>query len=71
MSCPIHFPSFDYNDWLQCLPGKAKLMIIENLFLGFTGLVVLGSLWSIFNGELFPPEPDPTGSMYNLGNLQR
>lgn len=33
----------------------------RNLFLGFAGLVALASLSSIFGGEMFPAEKDPTG----------
>lgn len=34
----------------------------RNLFLGFAGLVALASLSSIFGGEMFPAQKDPTGN---------
>lgn len=33
----------------------------RNLFLGFAGLVALASISSIFGGDIFPAEKDPTG----------
>lgn len=33
----------------------------RNLFFGFAGLVALASLSSIFGGEMFPAQKDPTG----------
>lgn len=34
----------------------------RNLFFGFAGLVALASLASIFGGDMFPAEKDPTGN---------
>lgn len=34
----------------------------RNLFLGFAGLVALASFSTIFGGDMFPAEKDPTGS---------
>lgn len=33
----------------------------RNLFFGFAGLVALASMASMFGGEMFPAEKDPTG----------
>lgn len=34
----------------------------RNLFFGFAGLVALASMSTIFGGEMFPAEKDPTGA---------
>ncbi|KAK2766724.1 hypothetical protein FQN54_006038 [Arachnomyces sp. PD_36] len=33
----------------------------KNLFIGFAGAVAAAAAWSIFGGDMFPAEPDPTG----------
>ncbi|KAK2072521.1 hypothetical protein P8C59_006869 [Phyllachora maydis] len=33
----------------------------KNAFLAFAGLVTGAALWSIWQGDIFPSEPDPTG----------
>jgi len=30
---------------------------------GAASLVVVASMWTILGGDMFPPAPDPTGSM--------
>lgn len=34
----------------------------RNLFFGFAGLVALASFASIFGGDMFPAQKDPTGN---------
>ncbi|PGH18186.1 hypothetical protein AJ80_04573 [Polytolypa hystricis UAMH7299] len=38
-----------------------KALHSKNLFLGFVGIVTAAAAWSIWGGEMFPSEPDPTG----------
>ena len=37
---------------------------IQNLFFAFTGLVAASAAWSIFGGDIFPQQPDPTGGKF-------
>ncbi|EME39412.1 hypothetical protein DOTSEDRAFT_66408 [Dothistroma septosporum NZE10] len=37
----------------------------KNLFLGFTGLIAAATAWSIWGGDMFPKEEDPTGEPEN------
>ncbi|KAK6004937.1 hypothetical protein QM012_007716 [Aureobasidium pullulans] len=37
----------------------------KNLFFGFAGLVAASAAWSIFGGDIFPQQPDPTGEPEN------
>lgn len=39
-------------------------MDVLRSFLGFAGLVTVASLWSMWGGDMFPAEKDPTGSMF-------
>ncbi|CAL5873753.1 uncharacterized protein PFLUO_LOCUS8035 [Penicillium psychrofluorescens] len=34
----------------------------KNLFLGFAGMVTAVAAYSIWGGDMFPNEPDPTGN---------
>ena len=33
----------------------------QNMFLGFAGVVTAVAAWSIWGGDMFPAQPDPTG----------
>ena len=37
----------------------------QNLFFAFTGLVAASAAWSIFGGDIFPQQPDPTGGKFS------
>ncbi|KAJ5225394.1 hypothetical protein N7468_006619 [Penicillium chermesinum] len=37
----------------------------KNLFLGFAGMVTAAAAWSIWGGDVFPTEADPTGDPEN------
>jgi hypothetical protein len=36
---------------------------VQNLFLGFAGIVTAVSMWNIWGGDMFPAEKDPKGGM--------
>ncbi|KAL1974302.1 hypothetical protein VTN31DRAFT_4506 [Thermomyces dupontii] len=38
-----------------------KVINAKNLVLGFAAIVTAASVWSIWGGDIFPPEPDPIG----------
>ncbi|PGH05409.1 STE24 endopeptidase [Blastomyces parvus] len=42
-----------------------KALNSKNLFLGFAGLVTAAAVWTIWGGDMFPAEPDPTGNPEN------
>ncbi|KLJ07006.1 STE24 endopeptidase [Blastomyces silverae] len=42
-----------------------KALNSKNLFLGFAGLVTAAAAWTIWGGDMFPAEPDPTGNPEN------
>ena len=42
------------------LPG-AYFATVSDSVVGFAGLIGMASLWSIWNGDTFPAEPDPKG----------
>ncbi|PGH30551.1 STE24 endopeptidase [[Emmonsia] crescens] len=42
-----------------------KALNSKNLFLGFAGLVTAAAVWSIWGGDMFPAESDPTGNPDN------
>ncbi|PGH15663.1 hypothetical protein AJ79_02257 [Helicocarpus griseus UAMH5409] len=39
-----------------------KALNSKNLVLGFAGIVSAAAAWSIWGGDMFPAEPDPTGN---------
>ncbi|KAH0497956.1 hypothetical protein MKX07_001409 [Trichoderma sp. CBMAI-0711] len=41
--------------------GLDSAMKSKNLLLAFGGVVVAAAAWSIFGGDMFPAQPDPTG----------
>ncbi|TFB04101.1 hypothetical protein CCMA1212_004032 [Trichoderma ghanense] len=45
------------------MPNTAldSAMKSKNVLLAFGGVVVAAAAWSIFGGDMFPAQPDPTG----------
>ncbi|KAI9818084.1 MAG: hypothetical protein M1827_000709 [Pycnora praestabilis] len=42
-----------------------RAMQSRNTFLAFTGIVTAVAAWSIWGGDVFPAEKDPSGGMVN------
>ncbi|KAK0383706.1 hypothetical protein NLU13_9617 [Sarocladium strictum] len=38
-----------------------NMMKSKNMVLAFSGVVAAAAVWTIWGGDMFPPEPDPTG----------
>ncbi|KAL2386456.1 hypothetical protein RJZ90_000593 [Blastomyces dermatitidis] len=45
-----------------------KALNSKNLFLG---LVTAAAAWTIWGGDMFPAEPDPTGKNWSIEELRR
>ncbi|KAL1958723.1 hypothetical protein VTO42DRAFT_3842 [Malbranchea cinnamomea] len=45
----------------------------KNLLLGFAGAITAAAVWSIWGGDMFPQEPDPSGDPeeWTLTELKR
>lgn len=41
--------------------GKSAAESTDKYVTAFSGVVAAAAVWSIWGGDMFPPEPDPTG----------